>query len=290
MTLPKRATWLCAVAFAVFGSLPADGIAELAAVQIVAHDITVRTKIDTALARTREVHDVQSRGERTRLLVETVEDPAAIAVLFAGGKGAMRLSEEGDIGWGNSNFLIRSRTYLLKSGIATAVIDAPTDHQYDLRFGFRGSAAHAADIGAVIAHLRATFGVPVWLIGTSRGTNSVANAAVRLGDSGADGIVLTASMLAWNENGDNLFDYSLEKVSGPVLIAHHEDDECFVTPPEEVPELESRLTSASPVKSQLYSGGYAAGNPCQAAHYHGFNGIEEQVIADIAAWMKAPAR
>ena len=101
MTLPKRATWLCAVAFAVFGSLPADGIAELAAVQIVAHDITVRTKIDTALARTREVHDVQSRGERTRLLVETVENPAAIAVLFAGGKGAMRLSEEGDIGLKN---------------------------------------------------------------------------------------------------------------------------------------------------------------------------------------------
>ena len=34
--------------------------------------------------------------------------------------------------------------------------------------------------------------------------------------------------------------------------------------------------------------GVATGKPCKARHYHGFNGIEDQVIADIAAWIKAP--
>jgi hypothetical protein len=288
---PRRTAWLCAAALAasMLGSLPGDGAAESVSVRIVSRDTIVRTKTDSAPVRTREVHDISSRGERTRLLVETVDHPSAVAVLFAGGKGAMRLSEDGDIGWGNGNFLIRSRPYFLKNGVVTAIIDAPTDHKRDLRHGFRGSDDHATDVAAAVAHLRASFDVPIWLVGTSRGTNSVANAAARLGDAGADGIVLTASMLAWNEKGDNLLDFPLERITGPVFIAHHEDDECFVTPPEKVPELVSRLTSADPVRVALYSGGNGTGNPCHVAHYHGFNGIEEDVVADIVTWMKAPA-
>lgn len=286
-----RGARLAAVAAAVIVLLSAprgDAAAETATVRIVARDSVTETKTHSAPVRTREVHDIMSRGERTRLLVETVETPAAVAILFAGGKGAMRLSSDGDIGWGNGNFLIRSRPYFLELGITTAIIDAPTDNRRDLR-GFRGTADHAADIDAAIAHLRATFGVPVWLIGTSRGTNSVANAAARLGRAGADGIVLTASMLVWNEKGDNLLDFPLEKISGPVFVAHHEADDCFVTPPHKVPALLSQLTSAKPVRRKFYGGGYASGNPCHAAHYHGFNGIEAAVVADIVAWMKAPA-
>ena len=169
---------------------------EAANIRVVARDALVETKTSEATAQTREIHDIVSRGERTCLLVETVSNPTAIAILFAGGKGAMKLSKGGKIGWGNGNFLIRSRPYFLERGIITAIIDAPTDHKYDLRHGFRGSAEHATDVGAAIAHLRKIFDLPVWLIGTSRGTNSVGNAAVRLCGLGADGIVLTASMLA----------------------------------------------------------------------------------------------
>ena len=258
-------------------------------VRVVGRDTAVETKTSAATAQTREVHDIVSRGERTRLLVETVANPVAVAVLFAGGKGAMKLSKGGKIGWGNGNFLIRSRPHFLDRGIVMVVIDAPTDHKYDLRHGFRGSADHATDVGAVIAHLRKRFDLPVWLIGTSRGTNSVGNAAIRLGSSaGADGIVLTASMLAWNEKGDNLLDFDLDRIYGPVLIAHHRDDECYVTPPEGVAKLQSKLTNAGPVKVAWYRGGYDAGNPCHAAHFHGFNGIEDQVVEDIVTWMKAP--
>ncbi len=48
------------------------------------------------------------------------------------------------------------------------------------------------------------------------------------------------------------------------------------------------LKRARPLKTLLYEGGIATGNPCKARHYHGFNGIEDQAIADIAAWIKAP--
>ncbi|NKB57710.1 MAG: alpha/beta hydrolase [Alphaproteobacteria bacterium] len=275
------------IAAALIATGCAAAAAEPATINIVARGATVTTKTAAASVRTIEVHDVRSRGERTRLLIETVNNPAAVAILFAGGKGATRLSATGDIGWGKGNFLIRGRTLFLQNGITTAVFDAPTDKPYDLRGGFRGSAAHAADIGAAIAHLRAAFNKPVWLIGTSRGTNSAGSAAARLGTSGPDGIVLTASMLAWNKKGDHLFDYALGDITVPVLIGHHEEDECFVTPPGEVLELVSRLSNARIVKTFLYSGGIARGNPCHAAHYHGFNGIEETVIRDISNWIKA---
>ena len=56
-----------------------------------------------------EVQDVKSRGETTRLLVEQGSKPWVTVVLFAGGKGAMNISEVGGIGWGERNFLVRSR-------------------------------------------------------------------------------------------------------------------------------------------------------------------------------------
>lgn len=289
--LTRRRHRIAIFAAAVLSLFSGGGAAaDQSTVNVVARDAVVTTSVASATAKTVEVHDIRSRDERTRLLVETVEAPVAVAVLFAGGKGAMDLSASGEIGWGKGNFLIRSRPLLLKNRIATAIFDAPTDKHSDLRYGFRGSAEHAADIGAAIAHLRAVFKLPVWLVGTSRGTNSVGNAAVRLGTGGPDGIVLTASMLAWNEKGDNLLDFDLDRITVPVLIAHHEDDECGVTPPDKVGDLASELSNARIVRTVLYRGGTAAGNPCQAFHHHGFNGIEEQVIGDIAAWIKAPAR
>lgn len=270
-------------------STTAEAASTVPAVNTVAKDTEVVTNIAAARVKAIEVHDVSSRGERTRLLVETTNKAVAIAVLFSGGKGATRISKQGRIGWGKNNFLIRSRTLFLNNGISTAVIDAPTDKPHDLRFGFRRSVEHATDIGEVIAHLRRTFNLPVWLVGTSRGTNSVASAAAHLGANGADGIVLTASMLSWNEKGDQLLELPLEKITGPTLIAHHEDDECHVTPPNKVSELAARLAHARPLKTRLYRGGLAQGNPCQALHHHGFNGLEETVVRDIVNWIKAPS-
>jgi hypothetical protein len=35
----------------------------------------------------------------------------------------------------------------------------------------------------------------------------------------------------------------------------------------------------------VVGGGTSEGNPCQALAYHGFNGIEAEVVQRIAAWM-----
>ena len=236
-----------------------------------------------------EVQDVLSRGETTRLLVEQGDNPWVTVVLFAGGKGVMKISESGSLGWGSGNFLIRSRQHFLNHGAITAVIDAPTDKRYGLH-GFRSTEDHAKDVGTVVKHLRAEFGLPVWLIGTSRGTNSVANSALRLSSDKPDGIVLTASMLAYNSRwgADYLLTMDLEKIEMPVLIAHHRKDACSVTPPGLVGELKARLEHAEPLAVMWYEGGSGVkGKVCQAFHHHGFAGIEERVVSDIMGWIKS---
>ncbi len=236
-----------------------------------------------------EVQDVKSRGETTRLLVEQGSKPWVTVVLFAGGKGVMDISEYGGIGWGAKNFLVRSRKYFQDKGAITAVIDAPTDHR-DKLYRFRATEDHAKDISAVIKHLRGKYGLPVWLVGTSRGTVSVASAAVRLQTEKPDGIVLTASVLVANPKGDYVLLFALDKIEIPVLISHHKYDECFKTPPDKVGELKAALTKAKPVKVLWYEKkGSKRGRACQARHYHGFIDIEEKVVSDIMAWIKSPA-
>lgn len=264
----------------------AANAAKPAAVTVLARDTVVTTRQDSAKVASVEVHDIYSRGERTRLLVETVPGPAAVLILFAGGKGAMRIRPDGKIGWGDGNFLVRSRPLFLKRGFTTAVFDAPTDHADDLRFGFRGSAEHAADIGTAIRHLRTRYRVPVWLVGTSRGTNSVGNAAVRLKTVKPDGIVLTASMMVHNDKGDNLFDYALERIDVPTLVAHHAGDDCMVTPADEVPRLKRKLQNAKPLRVVMHKGGAVQGGACGAWSHHGFRMIEDDVVGDIADWIR----
>ena len=257
-----------------------------AAVAVLTRNALVTTKQGDARVASIEVHDIFSRGARTRLRVETVAWPAAILILFAGGKGAMHIAPDGKIGWGTGNFLIRSRTLFLKRGFSTVVIDAPSDHADDLRYGFRGSAEHAADIAVAIRHLRSRYTAPIWLVGTSRGTNSVGNAAVRLKQARPDGIVLTSSMLATNNKGNSLFDYPLENIKIPTLIVHHVDDDCFVTPASEVPRLQRQLKNARPLRVMMQTGGTVEGGACGPSGHHGFRRIEDKVVDDIGRWIR----
>ena len=73
-----------------------------------------------------EVVDVASRGEVTRVLVEAGDDPSVVVVLFAGGKGVLRISSGGHIGRLGGNFLVRSRGDFQRHGAITTVIDAPS--------------------------------------------------------------------------------------------------------------------------------------------------------------------
>lgn len=233
------------------------------------------------------VVDIPTRpGVTQRLLVLTPTAPRAAVLLLAGGHGGLQLSPDGKMSWGEGNFLMRTRQAFAAQGLLVVVIDAPSDRQSPPYLGdFRQRPEHAQDLGHVLRWLRETAKVPVWLVGTSRGTQSAAYAATELqGAAGPDGIVLTSSILS-DTDSRPLPAMPLERIRIPVLVVHHERDGCKHCAYADVPRLMGGLVHASRKQLLSFTGGTSQGNPCQARAYHGFNGIENEVVARIAGWL-----
>ena len=227
-------------------------------------------------------------GVTQRLLVLSPAAPKAAVVLFAGGHGGLQLGPEGAIHWGRGNFLVRSRDLFAAQGLTVAVLDAPSDRQSPPYLsGQRQRPEHAADVKAVIAWLRESARVPVWLVGTSRGTQSVGYLATELaGKDGPDGIVLTASIVR-DDKGRALPAMPLERIRVPVLVVHHEQDGCALCAFADVPALMAKLEAAPRRQLLAFNGGENRGDPCEAFAYHGFNGLERDVVEQVAAWILA---
>jgi len=235
------------------------------------------------------VVDIPTRpGVTQRFLFILPEKPKAAVVLFAGGHGGLQIRDDGRLGWGSGNFLVRSRDAFVGQGIAVAVVDAPSDRQQSPYLKeFRTTPEHVVDIQAVIAWLRKETGRPVWLIGTSRGTQSVGHVATALpGVEGPDGIVLTSSILD-DDRSIAVPEMPLQKLDLPVLVVHHTRDGCRVCLYRDMPKLMSKLSGLKRKELVTFTGGRSEGDPCQARAYHGFNGIEPEVVGRIAAWMES---
>lgn len=231
-------------------------------------------------------HSLPSRDgvEQPLWLIEPDKATHSV-ILFAGGKGKLNIDESG-IGK-EGNFLVRTREQFTNQGMVVAVVDKPTDKEK--LFRFRKTNKHAEDIKAVIALLRERHpDKPVWLVGTSRGTISAANAAARLkGQEGPDGIVLTSSVtLKSKKNLDSLDDIDLSAITVPTFVIHHENDDCIVTPYENAEALLEELSSVKVKEFKGFSGGDSVGNPCKGKSYHGFLDIEEKVVTAIVNWIK----
>jgi alpha-beta hydrolase superfamily lysophospholipase len=141
-----------------------------------------------------EVRTVPARPGVTEsfLLLRPNKAPVATVIIFAGGDGNLALTPAG-LGRRQGNFLVRTRQRWVREGLLVAILDTPSDHPRGL-WNFRTTKEHAADVKQAIAAVRDLARVPVWLVGTSMGTLSAANAAARIGDGGPDGVVLTSSV------------------------------------------------------------------------------------------------
>lgn len=236
-----------------------------------------------------KVVDLPTRpGVTQRLLLTEVPGAKAAVVLLAGGHGGLQIQNGGSMLWGDGNFLVRSRALFAQQGVTVAVVDAPSDRQSPPYLsGYRQRPEHVADLQAVIAWLRETAKVPVWLVGTSRGTQSAAHVATSLdAPQGPDGLVLTASILT-DPRSRPVTAMPMERLRMPVLVVHHEQDGCSHCPYGEVPALMAKLGGAPRSQALGMTGGTTRGDPCEAASYHGFNGIEAEVVQKTVAWMLA---
>jgi predicted alpha/beta-hydrolase family hydrolase len=233
------------------------------------------------------VIDVPTRERVSeRLLILTPEVPKAVVVLFAGGHGGLQLSGDGKFGWGEGNFLMRTRELFAKAGLMVVIVDAPSDRQREPYLnGFRQTKEHVHDISTILTWIKTQTTAPIWLVGTSRGTQSVAYVATE-NPSDISGIVLTSSIL-YDAKSDAVPEMKLEKLQMPVLVVHHKEDGCSHCSFDLIPSLMNKLTSTSAKELLAIEGGQTKGDPCNAFGHHGFNGVEQEVVAQIAHWVIA---
>ena len=241
-------------------------------------------------AHAQEIVTLPTRSGVTQsfLIAGLPQNSQAVAVLFPGSGGLIRLRQEkGEIKFGPNNFLVRSRGEFVKRGVVAVIVDAPSDYQSGggMSDDFRLGADHFTDISAVVADIGKRFpSLPVFLVGTSRGTISAAALGARFGSQLA-GVVLTSTVFRQSsgragESGRGLSRFDFGTIKIPVLFVHHVSDQCGVTPYGDA----ARLADKYPLIS-VFGGRPPESGPCDALSAHGYLGKESETVEQIVNWM-----
>jgi hypothetical protein len=228
-----------------------------------------------------EIVMLPSAGGASVAYVRSHDDPAppkAAAMLFTGGEGKVGLAARG-IPKPGANFLVRTRAIFNRQGIATAVIDVPSDLN-EMNDSIRMSRRHADDVGAVVKDLKRRYGeLPVYLVGTSRGTVSAAYAGATLGSEIA-GVVLSSSLFNATRTGPGISGFDKTKLKSKLLYVHHADDACFATPY----SMAESASHGHPLVT-VRGGNPPKSGPCDPYSPHGFFGVEGPTVRAITGWM-----
>ena len=140
-----------------------------------------------------------------------------------------------------------------------------------------------ADARAVIAEMKKRYpDLPLFIVGTSRGTLSAAHLGAALGRE-IDGVVLTSSYFQTPGRSPRpvLIGYGWHKIRSRLLFVHHSNDGCFGTPYHEAQRAAGRDYPLITVNG----GAPPQSGPCEPLSAHGFLGKEAETVDAIAAWM-----
>lgn len=189
--------------------------------------------------------------------------PKFILIVMPGGNGTIGLkkNEDGTPFYnGKGNFLIRSRGIFADNDVAVVVID-------------RGRSLDR--MRGVITDLRSKFPhTKIFIAGTSLSTTETIYMAENM-DGEVAGFIHTSSVSA-------IGGLDTRNRKSRNLIVSHKYDGCRVTRPS------SSIENSEQYGTELFlvEGGIDEGDPCQAAGYHGYRGIEQEVVEKIKAWMR----
>ena len=238
--------------------------------------------VAAAPALAEDTIEIKTRpGVTMEILYQKAENPPAHLILLEGGGGEFK-----DLR--NPLFLVGTRDEFGDNEFSVAAVNPPSDTGGDMRRGFRWSAEHVEDIDALTRWLKKQKNVPVWLLGVSLGSQSVAwvggHAKEKLG-----GVVFIASKTAGK--GRSVMELGLDKIRIPALIVHHEGDECGLPASEGTKAIKEGLTNSPKVEIKMFSGGSNSGRrACGPGTYHTFHGIQSKVADAISQFIKAQTK
>jgi pimeloyl-ACP methyl ester carboxylesterase len=193
-----------------------------------------------------------------------------VVLLIPGGTTILAIGPDGDTK--SSNFVVRTRGFWLGAGFAIAYMNDP------------------GDLRETLVLLR-KIARPVIALSTSRGTIVAAQNAAKLGTEGPDLLVLTSPVTTGTAGAAalahvptrSLADVDLRPVKIPTLVVTNDNDTCKVSPPSGAAALAKRMgTNATFLRVASTD---SVGPPCEEFAPHGYYGIEDDVIAKIAAWI-----
>lgn len=190
-------------------------------------------------------------------LLNKPASPQAVVILIPGGHGRMGIRPDGSFSELGGNQLVRTRKSYLGQGVATLTIDL------------------GVNVAAAVEFAR-TVAPKVVVAGTSRGTLRVHQGL----SAKPNGIVVTAGFLPSVRSN-----IGSPSASPPILVVHHRKDGCHHTLPGNVEPFAA--WGGAKVKVVWMDGGTNVGDPCQAKAYHGFNGLDGQVVSAVASFAKS---
>ena len=244
----------------------------------------------------------QSGGEQG-FLFAAPEEPRASIILFPGAHGVLKLDGTA-IHQGENNFLVRTREAYLPHGFATALIDTPS-YLEQMDAPHRMSEKHGQDILAIANWLKEKTNKPVVLVGTSMGTFSAVNGALRLGNM-ISAVALTSSITRASDhqasdnnetgnitdtvvvsNPNGIIDMNLARIMVPILVMSHQDDGCNLSPAADAEKLAAAFKGTMRVETKILTGGSdePQTGPCGPLSPHGYLGVEDEAVKTIADFM-----
>jgi pimeloyl-ACP methyl ester carboxylesterase len=231
----------------------------------------------TTLASAAEVIDVpSSMGSPTRTLLVSSPNPKATVLLFIGGDGQLRLTDDGQTKHGHT--FVRSIDRWASHGINAVLIDTPFDLGNAMRGHKRGTSDHLTRVAEVTAYYSKKASAPLWIFGHSMGTSTVA----AFMSSGKPEIgLLRGYIVAGTHKGESV----PVSIKLPALGIHHRKEACEATPIEASEAIINSRSPDTPKAMVLLDGGEDKGHRCQSRAYHGFNGIENQFVDSAASFI-----
>jgi hypothetical protein len=224
-----------------------------------------------------EVIDIASnQGAPTRTLLAPTPNPKATVLLFIGGDGQLRLTDNGQTTHGHT--FVRSIDYWASHQINAVLIDSPFSLGSAKREIKRGRNNHLARVAEVTAYYAKETRTPLWIFGHSLGTSTV---AAFLSSGKPEVELLRGYVVAGTHQSESV----PISVKLPVLGIHHQKDGCEVTPLQASESIINSRSPDTPRSMVLMSGGEEKGHRCLSLSHHGFNGIEKQFIDTAASFI-----
>ena len=125
------------------------------------------------VAYARDVIDIPSKGgPSTRTLYFGVPNAKATVLLFIGGDGQLKLTDDGRIG--SRHTFVRSIERWASHGINAVLVDSPFDLGNAKKGHKRNSENHLTRVSEVISYSQGRQERSIWIFGHSMGTSTVA--------------------------------------------------------------------------------------------------------------------